>query len=146
MDRKEFIRTCGFACLGTTAMLSMLSACSGSSHFANSTLSDGMLRIMKSEFVKTENNKQVMRKYVISKTEKYLHPICVFRIDDKNYTALLMLCTHNGCELQAQGDYLICPCHGSEFSNRGVVQNPPAEYNLKSFKVSENDESIFIHL
>jgi cytochrome b6-f complex iron-sulfur subunit len=105
-----------------------------------------MLRIMKSEFVKMENNKQVMRKYVISKTEKYMQPICVFRIDDKTYTALLMLCTHNGCELQPQGDYLICPCHGSEFSNQGVVQNPPAEYNLKSFKVSENHESIFIHL
>ena len=57
-----------------------------------------------------------------------------------------MQCTHKGCELQAQGDFLICPCHGSEFTNQGVVQNPPAEQDLQTFKISIDNENIYIYL
>jgi cytochrome b6-f complex iron-sulfur subunit len=145
MHRKDFLKSCGFACLGSVAMMAILQACSSGSHFAQSTVSNGLISIPKSEFVRIEKEKKILRKYVICKTEKFNQPICVFRLSDTQYSAVLMLCSHNGCELQAQGDFLICPCHGSEFSNLGVVQNPPAESNLKSFKVSFNDENVFIH-
>jgi cytochrome b6-f complex iron-sulfur subunit len=67
-------------------------------------------------------------------------------INEDDYSALLLQCTHKGCELQPQGNFLICPCHGSEFTNKGVVQNPPAEQNLKTFKTSTDNENIYIYL
>jgi len=64
----------------------------------------------------------------------------------ENYSALLMQCTHKGCELKPQGNYLACPCHGSEFDNKGVVQNPPAEQNLQNFQTKADDKNVYINL
>ena len=88
----------------------------------------------------------MQRKYVLLKSDKFNFPICIFKIGEDTYSALLMECTHNGCELQPQGDNLLCPCHGSEFSNKGVVQNPPAEENLKTFTIKTDNENIYIQL
>ena len=87
-----------------------------------------------------------MRQYVLIRPESYEFPVCIYRLDDNNYSALLMKCTHKGCELQPQGNHLVCPCHGSEFSNQGVVQSPPAEENLQSFKVTTDNENIILQL
>ena len=46
-----------------------------------------------------------------------------------------MQCTHQGAELQVFGDKLQCPAHGSEFTNKGIVQSGPAETKLRSFPV-----------
>lgn len=146
MDRKNFLKSCGAFCFGGIGLISLLQSCGTNHHFVQSSGNNELLTIPKSEFIKTDKEKVSFRKFVLTRSEKFNQPICVFRLDENKFTALLMLCTHNGCELQPQGDYLICPCHGSEFSNLGVVQNPPAELNLKSFKVSENHESVFIHL
>jgi cytochrome b6-f complex iron-sulfur subunit len=83
---------------------------------------------------------------VLIRNERFNFPICVYKLDENNYTALLMECTHRSCELQPQGTYLICPCHGSEFNNKGVVQNPPAEQNLRTFKITTDNEHIYIQL
>lgn len=73
-------------------------------------------------------------------------PIYLYRFSDNEYTALLMKCTHQGNELQASGNHLHCSVHGSEFNNKGVVAQGPAERNLRSFKVSFDNEKIFIDL
>jgi Rieske Fe-S protein len=57
-----------------------------------------------------------------------------------------MECTHKGCELQPHGSYLSCPCHGSEFNNKGAVQNPPAEHSLKTFNVITDNENIYVSI
>ena len=57
-----------------------------------------------------------------------------------------MECTHRSCELETEGNYLMCPCHGSEFTNKGIVQNPPAEHNLKTFNLKIDNENIYIQL
>lgn len=145
MNRKDFIKSCGSLCLGGMAMMAV-PGCSSSNHFAQSTTSGDLIAIAKSEFIKMEKDKSSYRKFVLTRSGKFNQPICLFRFDENNYSALLMLCTHNGCELLPQGDFLICPCHGSEFSNKGIVQNPPAENNLQSFKISTNHETVFIHL
>jgi Rieske Fe-S protein len=144
MNRKEFIKACGLVCMGGTAML--LQSCTGSNHLAKTTASGNRLALLKAEFEKTENGKTVKRSYVIVKTEQLNFPICVYRIDDATYSAVLMECTHKGCELQPHGDFLTCPCHGSEFSKLGVVQNPPAESNLKTFLITYDHETIYIQL
>ena len=146
MERREFVKTCGFACLGGTALVTLLQSCASSNYFAQTVFENNQIAIKKTEFVKTEKNKSVQRKYVLVKSEKYNYPICVYKTIEENYIALLMECTHKGCELQPHGDYLICPCHGSEFTNKGIVQNPPAEANLKAFNIKTDNENIYIQL
>ena len=145
MDRKEFIKTCSLACLGGTAFGMLLESCGSINHYAQATASDNLITLKKTEFTKMVKGKSVELKYVIVKTEKLAFPIYLHHHNGA-YTALLMKCTHQGCELQAQGSYLVCPCHGSEFTDDGAVQNPPAEQNLLTYKTSADNENIYIHL
>ena len=149
MDRKNFIKTCGFACVGGTALTALLQSCSSTNpnHFAQTALANNQINIKKNEFVQQlKNDKPTYRKYVLVKNEKVAFPIILYRLSDTDYTALLMECTHKGCELVPQRSFLACPCHGSEFNNKGVVQNPPAQENLKSFKIITDNENVYIQL
>ena len=134
------------ACLGGVALASLLEGCASTNYFAQNTLSDNRITIRKSEFITLEKDKQVKRKFVLVRTERLNFPVCIYRIGEDGYSALPMACTHKGCELQPNGDYLICPCHGSEFSNLGMVRNPPAEENLKPLKITTDNENIYIQL
>ena len=85
-------------------------------------------------------------KYVIVHNDQLEYPICVYRFSENEYKALLMRCTHQGTELQVFGDRLQCPAHGSEFSNKGAVQNGPADTPLRTFNISIAAEAIKIKL
>lgn len=146
MERKEFIKTCGVVCLGGVAITSFLQGCASSTYIAKSTFSGSQIVIPKTEFIQTRNDKIVQRGFVLVKSEKFNFPICIYKSVEGKYTALLMECTHKGCELQPHGSFLICPCHGSEFDNKGIVQNPPAEENLKTFNLTTDHENIYIEL
>ena len=146
MNRKDFIKNVGYTFVGGTAAVVLLQNCATTSYFAPYILSNNQLSIKKTEFGNVENNKNVQRKYVLVKTDKYNFPVCIYKLGEENYSALLLECTHKGCELKPHGDFLSCPCHGSEFSNTGVVQNPPAEANLKVFKVKTDQANIYVQL
>jgi cytochrome b6-f complex iron-sulfur subunit len=146
MDRKSFIKSCGIACMSTSMIALLMESCASTNHFATVVVNDKKLMIKKSEFIHIEKEKTIERKFVLVKTDKLSFPICLFKLNDNEYSAVLMECTHNSCELHNQGEYLVCPCHGSEFSNKGVVQNPPAENNLISFKTMVEKEEIIIIL
>jgi cytochrome b6-f complex iron-sulfur subunit len=145
MERKQFIKSCSMACVGFIAMGGLLESCSSSNYFANTTLLENKIVLKKSEFTYEKQGKTKSRKYVIVKNEKLKFPICVYKIEE-SYSSLYLECTHKGCELIPQGDYLVCPCHGSEFSNNGQVLNPPAEDNLKTFITESDNENIYILL
>jgi cytochrome b6-f complex iron-sulfur subunit len=144
VNRKEFIKTCGVACLGTSVFPLLLESCGTAVYYAKSSYSENKLAISKTEFLIEKKNK--FRKYVLVKSPKFNYPVYIFRHGDDNYSALLLECTHKSCELEPHGEYLSCPCHGSEFTNRGVVQNPPAEKNLNTFKTSTDNEYIYVQL
>ncbi len=146
MDRRGFIKTCGFACVGGTALAMVLQSCASTNYFAQNTLTNNRITVKKSEFINGDKEKQIQRKYVLVKIDQLNFPICIFKISEGVYSALFMQCTHRGCELHAGGDYLVCPCHGSEFTNKGIVQNAPAEENLKTFITTTDDENIYIQL
>ncbi len=146
MHRKEFIKTCCITCISGSVFATFLQGCVSVNYFAQSSISNNQIIIKKTEFLKTEKNNTIQRKYVLVKIEKYNYPFYVNKISEENYSALLMECTHKSCELNPHGDYLVCPCHGSEFTNLGVVQNPPADKNLKSFKITSDNENIYIQL
>ncbi len=146
MDRKEFIKTCGIACLGGTAVAAILQGCTSTNYFAQSIAANNQITIKKTEFMLTNKDTKTERKYILLKSDKFNFPICIYKLNEQTYSAVLMECTHKSCELQPHGEYLICPCHGSEFSNKGIVQNPPAEDNLKTFQLKTDNENIYVQL
>lgn len=145
MKRREFIKDCGFICFGTIGGSLMLQGCA-SNYYALSTTENNKITIKKTEFVSIKKGKTENRKYILVKIEAIQFPIFLYKQNDNEFTALLMNCTHKGCELQPHGEYLICPCHGSEFNNRGKVQNPPADEDLKQYKTFTDNENIYIQL
>jgi Rieske Fe-S protein len=142
MERKEFIKSCGFACLGLALPGMLLEGC-GSSKMIAGTMDKSGLLVPLASFV---NEKKAFRNYVIVQHEKLKYPICVYRFSETDYAALLMRCTHQGTELQVFGDRLECPAHGSQFSDKGVVKNGPADTNLRSFPVTIQQDQLHINL
>lgn len=68
------------------------------------------------------------------------------RKSEQGYSALLMLCTHKGCDVKAAGAILHCPCHGSEFSQSGAVLKGPATDPLVQFPVRTDDRHIYVQI
>jgi len=145
MDRKEFIKACGFVCIGASAAGMLLQGCSASK-MMNADIIGSDLIVPLSDFEIVKDNEKNFKKYIVVQNEQLQHPICVYRLDDKNYSAMLMQCTHQGVELQVFGDKLQCPAHGSEFDNKGAVQNGPADTNLRTFPVAIENNQLKISL
>lgn len=134
MNRKEFLKTCGFGCLAGIASVSLLESCSSSLAMTKEIVgSDILLPI--DDFEIKYNGKIKYKKYIVIQNDLLKFPICVYRFDSENYTAILMECTHQGAELQVYGDKLQCVAHGSEFNNKGVVEDGPATTDLRNFPV-----------
>ncbi len=144
MDRRVFTKTC-LGCIGGVIIPSLLAGCQSTYYTAGKIEQNG-LSVMKSEFSYLKKDRPVLRQYVIVRNESLEFPIYLYRFSDNEYTALFMKCTHQGNELQASGDHLNCSAHGSEFNNKGVVAQGPAEKNLRTFKVTDDDDKIFIDL
>ncbi|GGB21945.1 Rieske (2Fe-2S) protein [Puia dinghuensis] len=142
MKRIEFIKTCGFACMGGALFTSLLEGCSSTKMIPGKLTNTG-LTIPASAFALKDGK---YRNYVVVQNDQLRNPICLYRFQEDQYSAVLMRCTHQGAELQVFGDRLQCPAHGSEFSNRGVVQNGPADTNLRTFPVTIQNNQINISL
>lgn len=133
------------ACISGGLLSSVLSACQ-STHYVSGIFETKGISISKSEFIYLKKDKQLIRQFIVVHNEKLEFPIYLFRESDNEYNALWMKCTHQGSELQASGDHLHCPSHGSEFDRKGKVVQGPAENALRSFPTSVKDENIFIEL
>lgn len=145
MHRKDFIKQCGKLCLGGIVLNNLLSSCT-TNYYAITSTANNTITIKKTEFIEEKDGKSKPRKYVLIRSEKLNFPVCIYKLNENLYSALYMECTHKSCELNPHGDYLICPCHGSEFNNVGKVQNPPAETDLQTFKITHDNENIYLHL
>ena len=142
MNRKDFITKSCIACTSLTLLSSFIESCTTVRYTSGTLNENGMLVELK-EF---DTRKEGKRSYVIVRNESLQYPICVYRLDDDSYSAVLMQCTHQGAELQVAGDQLTCPAHGSEFDKTGMVTQGPAAMNLRSFPVSIENEQLFIDL
>lgn len=71
-------------------------------------------------------------------------PLYVRRRASGGYTAVLLRCTHRGCQPDPETDRLTCPCHGSEFGFDGRVLQGPAEDPLPAFTVRDEGDSLLI--
>lgn len=135
MNRKDFLKTCGFACLGGSAMVTLIQGCTITKTISGN-IKNGDLMVAISDFESVSDDKITFKKYVIINNDVLKFPICVYRIEENKYNALWLECTHQGNEVQVFGDKLQCPAHGSEFSNSGLVTNGPADRNLRTFPVT----------
>jgi len=61
-------------------------------------------------------------------------PILVIRTGPKEYTALSVQCTHEGCPVNPPVNGVItCPCHGSQYNLDGTVRHGPAQFALTRY-------------
>lgn len=141
MKRKEFIKTCGYGCLGLSSISFLLQSCVAMKDISVEITGDH-LKVPKAAFKKKDEYVE----YVIVRNEKLQFPIYVFRFSEEEYTALYLECTHQGNEVSAYGDKLVCSAHGSEFDNKGQVTSGPADRPLRSFPVNSENENLFISL
>jgi len=68
------------------------------------------------------------------------------RLSDGGFLALYQRCTHLGCNVpwdQTQGRF-VCPCHSSQFDERGEVLNPPAPRAKDVFSVKVEDGMVMV--
>lgn len=125
--------------------IGLLQNCTGT-RYIDAQLSGSELHVPVSAFEVVKNDAASYRKYIIVGHETLQYPICVYRLSDSQFRALLMRCTHQGTELQVFGDRLQCPAHGSEFTNSGAIQNGPAESPLRTFPVRIEHETLKLNL
>ncbi|MDQ2657122.1 MAG: Rieske (2Fe-2S) protein [Bacteroidota bacterium] len=144
MERRTFTRTC-LLCVGGAMLPPLLSGCQ-STYYTQGVMERDGISVSRSEFDYLKKDQPMTRQYIIVRNDRMAFPICLYRFSDSGYAALLMKCTHKGSELNASGDHLHCPSHGSEFDNQGRVTQGPAEENLRSFRVTTDGEKIFIDL
>lgn len=145
MDRKEFLKTCGFTCLGIIGIASILESCT-TTKLVQTTSKNNLLTVSRTEFVEVQKDKTKTRRHILVKTSELDFPIVVYRFSDYEFSALLLRCTHQGSELNVNGDMLTCTAHGSEFSNKGEIIQGPADKTLTAYKVSSDSNNIYIHL
>lgn len=134
MNRKQFLKTCGFGCLAGITGITLLQSCS-SSQILSKEIKGSDILVPTSDFEIKKDRETTYKKYIIIQNELLKSPICVYRFNAIDYAAMLMVCTHQGAELQVFGDKLQCPAHGSEFNNRGVLENGPANRDLRKFPI-----------
>lgn len=141
MDRKEFINTCGYACIGATLFAPLLQGCVSTKSVTAAIVGENLL-VPITNFIK--DGKPL--NYIVVNNTQLQYPIYLFRFSDTEYTALYMQCTHQGNELSAYGEKLVCPAHGSEFDNKGKVTNGPASSPLRTFPTQFENQNISISL
>lgn len=143
MDRKEFIKTCGFACLGAVGLTSILQSCK-TAKSVNATAVNDALEVVRSDFKNEKNGGFFESMLLVNTTEP--GNIVLYRHSETEFTALLMVCTHQGVALSDNGSLLTCSAHGSEFDRNGNVITGPADQNLKKYRVTSDDKKIYVHL
>lgn len=145
MQRREFIKNTCTACLSLTVLSTLVSSCVATKYISGELGKDG-LTISKDEFKVKQKGGTAYSSFIIVRNDALQFPICIYRLNENDYSALWMKCTHQGAELQASGDVLQCPAHGSEFNNKGQVTNGPANANLRTFPVTVTNNELFIDL
>ena len=145
MQRREFIKNSCSACLSLTVLSTLVSSCVATKYISGELGKDG-LTISKDEFKVKQKGGTAYSSFIIVRNDALQFPICVYRLNENEYSALWMKCTHQRAELQASGDVLQCPAHGSEFNSKGQVTNGPAGANLRTFPVTVTNNELFIDL
>jgi cytochrome b6-f complex iron-sulfur subunit len=68
------------------------------------------------------------------------------RLPDGGFLAIYQRCTHLGCSVpwDPAANMFVCPCHNSQFTPDGEVQNPPAPRPLDLFPVTIESGEVWV--
>jgi nitrite reductase/ring-hydroxylating ferredoxin subunit len=141
MDRKHFLKASCIACSSIGFLASILESCAPVKYTSGNIQGNDLVMDLNAFDAKKGG-----RSYVIIRHDDLQYPICVYRIAADNYSAVWMRCSHQGAELQAAGDQLVCPAHGSEFDKYGKATQAPATTDLRTFPVAVKNNQLFIDL
>jgi len=66
----------------------------------------------------------------------------VIQHTDEGIIAISLVCTHLGCTVEKNEDEqgFTCPCHGSRYSQEGVILNGPATRKLPHYRIEEQED------
>ena len=146
MDRRKFIKSTCLTCASSVGAMWLLQACKSTKHVCNFQYNQNKISIAKSEFIIVKNDKTTQRKFIVIKPEVLPFPIALYKLNNNDYIASLLQCSHQGCELTPYETTMVCPCHGAEFNTNGEVTQGPAEKNLKAFITTHDNDTIYIQI
>ena len=146
MNRRKFLGTTCLSCIGGAIGISIIQSCSTTSSLVNAEISGANLLVPIEKFRRQGTKATTYKSQIVVSNDQLSNPICIYRLDQNTYHAFLLLCTHQGAELQVFGDKMECPAHGSEFNINGVPVNGPATEPLRSFPVTVTDKQLLISL
>jgi cytochrome b6-f complex iron-sulfur subunit len=126
MGRRQFVAGCGLLALGACARF----------HYVGSDLDQGAIIVKRSDIADRDG--------VLVEHTSLAFPLFLARADNDTFTAVLTRCMHRGCTVEPVGGHLVCPCHGSEYTNSGAVLKGPTEQPLIAFPVRVEGERILI--
>jgi len=145
MHRRAFLKNGCTVCLSATVLSAMAASCNITQYASGTLVKDG-ITLNKNDFAIKKNQSTAYSSFIIVRNDALLFPICIYRFDENEYCAIWMKCAHQGAELNASGDKLQCPAHGSEYNNKGEVTHGPATSNLRTFPVIIRSNELFIDL
>lgn len=143
-NRRQFVKnSCRATCLvlGFSGTLQALSSCAGSKYFASARVGN-TLEIPLAAMVNVDGK---LKRYLVLEHDSIIFPVVLFATQGM-YSAFILKCSHQGNELQAAGEYLVCTAHGSEFDSGGQVKRGPATQNLAPLPVQAKNGIISIIL
>lgn len=134
MERRAFILAFGSAC----GLLSgIVTGCTGFRYVPH-TREGRLLAVRRSDFGEGP--------YAMLDDPLLPRAIFLHRRPDETFAAVMTRCSHLGCQVEPAGDRLVCPCHGSEYEWTGELLQGPAERPLDRYRVTADDEMIYIEL
>ena len=142
MERRNFLRVGGLACMAGVALSAGLVGCAGA-RYIDGTIEGEDLRIPLTS-LKSEDGSPL--KHVLVRHVSLKWPVALYAAGDGTYRALLMRCTHQNAQLKAGDGELTCPAHGSAFSSDGAVTSGPAEQPLRRFPTRLQGDQLLISL
>lgn len=136
LDRRNFIKVCGGASLASVAA----TGCKPTVNYPQFPMgADKVMSIPLSAFT-------AEKPYVLARHPESRFPICVYRLGEGDFTASLLMCRHNPCEVAVQPESFVCPCHGSRYSHRGELEKGPSKMSLKGFPLVLRDTLVELSL
>ncbi|MGH7562785.1 MAG: ubiquinol-cytochrome c reductase iron-sulfur subunit [Gemmatimonadales bacterium] len=139
MNRRDFLARVEAlsACAAAAGLTLPLGGCLGF-HYVNTSLTGNRLVIRSADFGD--------RRFALADVPGFRLPIYVYRLDDGGYSAVSTRCMHRGCQVEPAAEHLVCPCHGSEYTNTGEVLKGPTQLPLRKLPVRVERENIVIEL
>lgn len=135
VSRREFVEQVSFGVVGA---LPLVAGACAKFQYVGSGLENGRLVVSLAEFGAGP--------FALVDAPNLPMPIYLYRHADGRFTAVLTRCMHRGCQVEPTGGHLVCPCHGSEYTNAGGILKGPTQSPLIRFPVETLDGNLYIAL